>query len=648
MKKTINKKTLLILALSLWTLNFNAHICYSMNDQNDEDNQLIEADKIAPHDITNLEGRSYDEGITIKEIEIKGNNLVKTNDILKNLNLKVGSKFDRDLVQKDLKAIYDMGYFSERLKAVPQPSSTGIKLRIEVEENSPVTGFNVTGNKIISTADLSKIFNKQTGLPQNISELNKAVEQIESLYAEKGYILARVKKISDDPDGVINIQINEGVIDSVKITGNTKTKDFVIKRNMLTASGQVYNENVLKQDLSRIFGTQAFSDVRRVIAVSPKDPDKYQLTIEVDEKRTGSISVGGGIDTVQGLFGTLGYMDNNFIGRGQQLSTTFMIGSGAMLLSNSADVVKRSPIQIDANFVEPRLEGTLNSLQVSAYGKDLASFQVPLAIERRIGGDVELARPIKKIPHLAGSMSLGVENVNMSEGDLTDINNDFKAQHISSSQAIIDRAQELKGGTFLSLGPSLVYDTRNNIANPTNGLYANAGFNESFMLTGNSGTFGKVTADVRKFYPVGKKSTFTVDAKVGTKVLGTMPEFATFRLGGPYTIRGFNEGDVGNGTGFMMASAEYRTPIPFLDRVTNINFINNIRLAAFLDAGSIFGGTIANTLFNKPGYAIATGLGLRVGIPGLGPIRVDCGYPLTFIGSGKTKNPVFTFGFGDK
>ncbi|MFH0702234.1 MAG: BamA/TamA family outer membrane protein [bacterium] len=641
--KRLRNNTALILFLSLCVLNFNTLESFSKDKKKDkEEKPRIEAEQIDSDKLETIQDRTYDEGITIKEIEIDGNNLIKSEDILKQLSIKQGSKFDKDLIQKDLKTIYDMGYFTEKLKAVPQASPTGIKLRIEVEENAPITGFNISGNKIISNEEIAKIFNNQTGLPQNIAELNKAVEAIENLYAEKGYILARVKKITDDPDGMIDIELNEGMIDDIKITGNLKTKDFVIKRNMSLTPGMIYNENVLKQDLSRIFSTQSFSDVRRVISASLDDPDKYQLTVEVDEKRTGAISLGGGIDTGTGLFGSLGYADNNFRGRGQELSVNFMTGSGVVL--RDKDTVRRASLQFEANFVEPRLKQTLNSLQVTAFGRDFASYQVPLGIERRFGGQIELARPIKKVPNLAGSLSLSVENIDIKEGDKSRIQDIFAEKGLD----IAKRANQLESGAFISLGPSLVYDTRNSLINPTNGWYFSTSLNESLKVAGDAGSFGKVTANARKFYPIGKKSTFTVGGKIGSKVIGDMPEFASFRLGGANSIRGFREGDIGNGEGFMLASAEFRTPIPFIDRITKIDFIKDMRTAFFFDAGSVFRETLTNQLFNRPGYGISTGVGLRVNIPALGPVRVDYGYPLTCVGAGNHKGGRFTFGFGEK
>jgi len=637
------KKALFITTISIiLAISANPLTCRAKVQLEEEKKPFTRADEIAPEQLEEIEDRSYDEAITVQDIEITGNTLVSKEKILNELNIKPGLKFNRETIKQDLKTIYNMGYFTERIKAVPEPGPSGITLHIQVEENVPVTGFIITGNETISRNEILSVLEPQVGLPQNIAQLNVAVSQIEGLYAEQGYILARVKKISDDPDGMINVHINEGVIEEVTIEGNVKTKDFVIKRNLTVEPGEIYNEKKLKQDLTRLFGTQAFSDVRRVISPSIENPDKYKITIEVDEKRTGSISLGGGLDTLTGLFGQVGYIDNNFLGRGQEVSTNFMMGSGAVL--DNRDVIDRASYQLEARFVEPRLMQSLNSLQVNLFARDMASYQIPLSTERKIGTNIELARPLKQIRNMGASISLGLENTKMKEGDGTGIAAVYAAKGVD----IARRVNQLKGGTFITLGPSLVYDTRDSILLPRSGLYGSVGYNEYFAAFGSeSDTFGKGTVSLRKYFPVGKRSTFLVGGKAGSTLLGTAPEFHAFRLGGAYSIRGFREGDVGNGEGFMMGVAELRTPIPFIDKFLNYKIVKDIRLAFFVDAGTLFEETLTNQLYNYPGYAMSMGAGVIVPLPFLGPIRVDYGYPLTSVGAGNKRGRI-TFGIGDR
>lgn len=635
-----NKKISYILIISVVLLVFfNISPCFAQEE--DEERPFTEAEKLAPEKLDLRVDKSYDEALMIKHVEIKGNNLVSTEKILENIETKPGTKFDRTIVYEDLKKLYSTGYFTEKMRAVPETDSSGVTLYIEVEENVPVTGFTVSGNDSIKTEEILTVLKDQIGLPQNIMELNQSIQKVEELYSEKGYILAKVKKVQDDPDGCINIEIDEGIIDEIEISGNTKTKDFVIERNITMQPGDVYNEQKLRQDISRIFGLRAFSDVRRVISPSTNDPSKYNVTIEVDEKRTGSISLGGGIDTETGLFGQAGYVDTNLFGRGQELGLNFMIGSGAVIEDNS--VLDEAPFSVELKFIEPRLRNTMNSLEIRGFGEHMASYQIPLGTERRIGGRVELARPIKRVPNLAGSVSMGVENIKVKEGDYDMIRSLFIAKNIDMEE----RARQLRGGTFVSLGPSLVYDSRNAIINPTDGWYATANFRESVAIGGDANSFGKIGASVRKYFPVGKKSTFTIAARAASTVFGDAPEVEAFRLGGPYTIRGFKEGDVGNGQGILLGSAEFRTPIPFLDKYMNYKILRDIRLALFMDAGKTIKGTITNDLYDYPERAITIGAGLIVPLPYLGPIRFDYGYPITAV-IGGNKGGSFSFGIGDR
>ena len=106
------------------------------------------------------------------------------------------------------------------------------------------------------------------------------MEKINECYYSKGYILSKIDSIYDDPDGTLNLSITEGKINKIMITGNEKTKEYVIERNIMTEPGTVYNENQVKQDLVRLYSTQAFKDVTRTIEVSEDNPDRFDETNE--------------------------------------------------------------------------------------------------------------------------------------------------------------------------------------------------------------------------------------------------------------------------------------------------------------------------------------------------------------------------------
>lgn len=580
------------------------------------------------------------KAVYVKAIQIEGANAIKPEYILNRLQLQRGDEYSRDIVQSDLKNIYQMGFFSEKMKAVPIQNPDGsITLKIVLEENAPVTDFTIDGNTVVSNEEILNYLIPMQGEPQNIDEINTAIQKIQEYYASKGYILARVDSLYDDPDGTINLHINEGEIDKILISGNEKTKDYVISRNVLTEAGTIYNENLIREDLVRLYATQAFKDVKRDIEPSEKNPDKYDVTIQVDEQRTASISIGGGLDSATGIFGSAGIADNNFRGLNQRVGLNILAGSGVIL--NDSSILNRMNLQAELSFFEPYFLNSDNSLMSKLFYRDFGSYQIPLAIEKRIGAEATISHRVKSNKNLKSTFSVGLEHVKVEEGGYDEIASLYAAHNINISE----RAKQLEGGTFLSLSPGLVYDTRDSAINPRNGVLANVRFDEALDLAGFDNSYGKLTGSIKKYVPIGKKSSLSFLARAGGKTWGEMPEVMAYRLGGPYSIRGFRMSGVGTGDSFVMGSAEFATPIPFLDKL-KIQFLDNVRMTFFVDAGKIFNSTVTDKIYDRPMQAIAAGVGLKVYIPGMGPLSVDYGIPLTNPG-GTGSHGYFTFGVGD-
>lgn len=578
----------------------------------------------------------------INDIEILGANIIKPEFILKKMSLQKGDLYDKDLMQQDLRTIYKLGYFTERMKAIPVKNSNGtISLKIILEENVPVTDFTIEGNTVVSSEELMRYLLPLKGKPQNITDINAAMEKINACYYSKGYILSKIDSIYDDPDGTLNLSITEGKINKILISGNEKTKEFVVERNIMTEPDTVYNENIIKQDLVRLYSTQAFKDVNRTIEVSQDDPDKFDITIELKEQRTAAISLGGGLDSATGAFGSVGISDNNFRGMNQRVSLTGLVGSG--ILMSDSSIKSHMNYQAELSFFEPHFLNADNSLMSKIYYRDLGSYQIPLAIERRIGIESTVAHKLKINPHMTTTFTTGIEHIHLSEGDAGNIANLYNKYGLN----IADRAKQLEGGLFLRLAPGIAYDSRDSAINPRNGSLVSARFEEAFGLDGFGKTNGRLLGMAKRYVPVGKKSSLTFTGRGGLKVHGdNMPEIMAYRLGGPYTVRGYKVNGVGTGTSFIMGSAELATPLPFVDRF-KVNFLHNLRMTFWVDAGKVFNPTISSTLYERPLHAITAGVGLKITIPGVGPLSIDYGFPITNPGPNGSRNGYFTFGAGD-
>ena len=641
-KLSVLYKKILITTLVLGAI-LTPNLAYSKDVDKATADAYRQENSAEQQELDYIEESTYDSNTAyINDIEILGSNIIKPEYILSKMSLQKGDLYDKDLMQQDLKTIYKLGYFTEKMKAIPVKNPNGtISLKIILEENIPVTDFTIEGNTVVSGDEIMQYLLPLKGKPQNITAINQAMEQINQCYYSKGYILSKIDSIYDDPDGTLNLSITEGKINKIMITGNEKTKEYVIERNIMTEPGTVYNENQVKQDLVRLYSTQAFKDVNRTIEVSEDDPDKFDVTIELKEQRTASVSIGGGLDSATGAFGSAAISDNNFRGMNQRVSLSGMVGSG--ILMSDSSIKSHMNYQAELSFFEPHFLNADNSLMSKVYFRDLGSYQIPLAVERRIGIESTIAHRLRYNKNLSSTFTAGVEYINLDEGDVNNITNLYRLHNLN----IADRAKELEGGFFLRLAPGLAYDSRDSAINPRHGALASVRYEEAFGLDGFAKTNGRLTGMAKKFIPIAKKSSLTFTGRGGLKVHGSqMPEVMAYRLGGPYTIRGYKVNGVGTGTSFIMGSAELATPIPFTDRL-KVNFLQNLRLTFWIDAGRVFDPTIASTLYDRPIQAITAGIGLKINMPGIGPLSVDYGFPITNPGPNGSPHGYFTFGVGD-
>lgn len=578
----------------------------------------------------------------VSNVQVVGANAVSPDYIISKFNLHAGDVYKPESVQAGLKNLYQLGFFTDRMKAVPIENKDGsITIKIVVEENLPVTNVTIEGNSAVSTEELMQYMIPLIGQPQNIGKINEAIEGINDCYNSKGYILARVSAISDDPDGTINVNIVEGEINKIMIAGNKKTKEYVIARNIMTEPGTVYNDNIIKKDLVRLYSTQAFKNVDRSIEPCEDDPNKFNVTINVEEQRTATISLGGGLDSHTGAFGSVGVSDNNFRGVNQRLAINGLVGSG--IIMSDSTIKDHMNLQGELSFFEPYFLNADNSFMSKLFYRSLGSYQVPLAVEERFGIEATIGHKIKSNEHLSSTLSFGLEKINVMEGDRNSITNMYAAKGLDIAQ----RAKQLQGGLFFNISPGIVYDTRDSALNPRNGVLATARYDESFCFDEFNKTNGKLSGMVKRFIPIAKFSSLSFTARAGGKIHGdNMPEVMAYRLGGPYTIRGYKVNGVGTGDAFIMGSVELATPVLFLDRL-KANFFKNLRLTFFVDAGKLFRPYITDTLYDRPMQAITAGVGLKLYIPGVGPLSVDYGIPITNPGQYGSKGGYFTFGVGD-
>jgi outer membrane protein insertion porin family len=344
------------------------------------------------------------------------------------------------------------------------------------------------------------------------------------------------------------------------------------------------------------------------------------LQLNVLERKTSSILAGGGISSTNGVFGSVTYNQLNVGGNGQKLGAEIQIGANNSTLYN-------------INFTDPwiatdpnRTSYNVNIFQQRSLSLVFGGGKTPQFVPGttdtptifRQGGGITFSRPLNGDPFSDSSLraSLGVQYQRVSVRDVNGngiVPKDTAGNDLSFSKTGSD--------DLLMLQLGLTQDLRNNFADPTQGTLLKLGLDQSIPVGLGNILMTRARASFTNYTPV-KLINFTPGSQAlvfnvqGGTILGDLPPYEAFSLGGTTSVRGYEDGDVGSGRSYVQATAEYRFPL-----------ISIVGGQFFFDYGSDL-GTGASVPGNpggvrgKPGNGFGYGAGIRINSP-IGPIRVD-------------------------
>jgi outer membrane protein insertion porin family len=581
--------------------------------------------------------------VLVAEVEISGAQGELEEEIFRVIRTRPGQATTRSQLQEDVNAIFATGYFSS-VNVQPEDTPLGVRVTFVVEPNPVLRNVSVqtvpegTGTGVLPAQVVNNIFSEQYGRILNLRDLQEGIKKVNQWYKDNGYDLAQVIDAQQvTADGQVTLIVAEGVIEDIQVRflnkegeatneqGETirgRTRNFIITREVQLKPGDVFNRETAQRDLRRVFGLGIFDDVRLSFAPGT-DPRRVVVVVDVIEKNTGSLALGGGISSASGLFGSVSYQQQNLGGNNQTLGAEVQVGQREFLF--------------DARFTDPWIAGdpyrtsyTVNafrrrSISLIFEGGDPEVFLPPdddgdrdRPRIRRTGGGITFTRPLSRDVFTPAdwTASLGLQyqriSVTNSEGDVT------PRDELGNLLSFNDSGKD----NLLTLQLGAVRDRRNDPIRPTSGSLLRLGAEQSIplgsiLMTRLRGSYSYyIPVNFTNFTRGPQALAFNVQ---GGTVLGDLPPYEAFSLGGVNSVRGYGEGDVGAGRRYIQATAEYRFPV-----------FSVIGGALFLDYASDLGsgenvpGNPAGVR-GKPGNGFGYGLGIRVQSP-LGPIRVDYGF----------------------
>jgi outer membrane protein insertion porin family len=631
----------------------------------------------------------------VREIKFVGNqsvsnyrlhSLMQTSEMNWLSWFKTTDVYDPDRLAQDQEAIrkYYMknGYADFRIantdvayRGAPDP---GYVITITVQEGPQyhVSGVTVASHLAhVDSASLQPLVKLRAGDVYNATAVDASVTAITRELSRQGYAFSDVRPHGQRDEATHQIAVAFTVddgpkvyIERVDVVGNTRTRDYVIRREFDVGEGDPYNHSMVEQGERRLNRLGYFKKVH--VSTRPgATPDRVIVTVEVDDQPTGSISLSGGYSTTAGFLAEVAFTETNFLGRGQYVKLSasegqYSRGWGASF-TEPYFLDQRLAAGVDI-FHKEQNPNTWATYETWTTGATLR-LGVPITDELTIQPAYSLYGSAIKVPNSTsrpyddcgpvGSWFPPGTTGNQWNGSTTD-------NCLTNGEASVAIKQAAAQGTIITslVGYSLIWDSIDDRKNPSSGIYAN--FHQDVAGLGGQSHFLRETFDGKYYYPVTDDLTGLVHLQGGQINQiggGDLPLTDNFNMG-PTLVRGFAPGGMGprdigdpsnisgnglGGTTYFGGSTELQFPIFGLPKEVGL------KGAIFADAGTLFGYQGATDFSKLLGYTYcptagttpttqasclnvddehkirsSVGVSLIWASP-LGPIRIDYAYAIS-------------------
>jgi len=585
------------------------------------------------------------------------------------MSIKPGSIINNQILNKDLNAIYASGLFSG-VKIKSQDGPLGVRLIVNIVPNPILKKVEFKQiNSVISNEYLDEIFNNSYGKTLNLNELQNKIEIIKNRYESQGYSLARVngpERISDD--GIVILNVSEGLISNIELRfqgadgeilvdgkpRKGKTKDWVIKRELKTKPGTIFNRKILEEDIKRLYATSLFNDVKVSLGPDNSNPGQVIIFLDLSEQRTGSLTGGLGYSNSAGIFASIGLQETNAFGRAYATNVNLNFGEYATTYNFSLTdpwikgdkhrTSFRTNVFLSRDY--PQEFKSENNGKIYAVDNKTTSSSDTFSsiVLEKTGGGFSFSRPLNggdpfKVAKWRALGGMNFKRVKMIDGggnkkpfgDMTpttgNVSDIICIGYTPNDGSCPDE------NTLVSFIASTSRNNLNNSVNPTSGNKLSFGTEQFVPIGENAPTFNRIRASYSHFIPT-KLINLTKACRIPTNsgdedcpqaigfqlkagtIFGELPPYEAFCMGGTSSIRGWGSCDLAVSKSFVEGTAEYRFPIWRI-----------LSGALFVDAGSDLGSQKdvpgkPGKLLKKSGSGFSLGGGVGVKTP-IGPLRLD-------------------------
>ncbi|MBN2371655.1 MAG: outer membrane protein assembly factor BamA [Vicinamibacteria bacterium] len=498
-----------------------------------------------------------------------------------------------------------------------------IKIEIPVHEGEQyrVGDVKFEGLTVFREEPIRQLFKLKTGDVYKESRIKKGYEKLRDLYGAQGYLgWTPLTKREPDPerrvvDVVLGMQEDKRYfVGRIDFTGNTVTRDKVIRREVFMNEGEVFNTEALKLSLKRINQLGYFKPIEKEPSIRPGDrgEDRLDVTFDVEEQSRNQFTLGGGVSGYEGTFINSSFSTTNFLGTGETFQVNFQ--SGKRIKNYQFAVTEPffldRPISAGFDLYRRRIE-YIGYHNYQGYSDD------------RIGGSVTAGLPVSRFTRLYAGYTYEVVDIKQIELELNATGYD---PTLTYGYVIEDEGRRYES----RVSPSLIYNTVDNPYTPRSGTRITGSMSFSGGPLGGTLNYFRPRLEIVKYLPHTRHTAlglhlegalvkpFGTTAVVADNGRDKLPFYHRYALGGEMQVRGYpiysimpyKDGDFVRGDKYLLFNAEY-----YLD------VIPMVRLLAFFDAAQVL---LDGESLDRLKYAkVSTGVELRFTMPVLNvPLRL--------------------------
>lgn len=524
------------------------------------------------------------------------------------LQSKPGTQLTEEGVRNDVASLGSTGVFSQITPAFSEVPE-GVGITYQLASNPVVHDVSFTGNTIFTSDYLKSVMNIPQDSVLNFVLVNQKLKEIEDMYLKQGYMLVSIPDVQVSSDGILHVNISEGIVEDFTIVGNDKTKDKVILREMKLKKGKPFNKFLASRSMERLYNTGYFEDVNMKLLPGKKNEHNVIIEIDVIEQKTGIVTVGAGYSDSDGTVGIVELGDTNFRGTGDKVNFHWEFGG--------AGDGKNYTI----SYTRPWINSNGDSLGASIFNRiytyddyDAKGHEIAEYDKRRKGWNLTWG-------HVSDDYRTNYFNFDSTKESYDDHDGfdwggtaEDKGHHAKDRSDDWYRAIMDNFGTTNSFTFTHVFDNRDNYFNASKGRRISFAAQWGGHGLGGDYDFYKFTAEGRFYKGLGNGHILALRL-MGGYIDGDVSYGNLFDLGGSNTLRGY-EDDQFKGKKMYAATLEYRFPIA-----------KKVQGVLFTDAGSAWGLDRGKIPWYDDDDSLnwSVGVGLRLQTP-IGPIRLDYGH----------------------